>query len=79
MVDFNAGKTQLDFFNWSECTSAFDMKIDGSVLVENHLLRSWVCLSLLSPLLLRLGSCIISIAKTASKKTLIHSMKFISP
>ena len=47
MVDFNAGKTQLDFFNWSEYTSAFDMKIDGSVLVENHLLRSWVCLSLL--------------------------------
>ena len=47
MVDFNAGKTQLDFFNWLEYTSAFDMKIDGSVLVENHLLRSWVCLSLL--------------------------------
>ena len=47
MVDFNAGKTQLDFFNWSEYTSPFDMKIDGSVLVENHLLRSWVCLSVL--------------------------------
>ena len=39
----------------TQCDQALDMwqqlelpsEIDGSVLVENHLLRSWVCLSLL--------------------------------
>ena len=37
LVDFNAGKTQLVSFNWSNNTGAIDVKIDGSVLEENHL------------------------------------------
>ena len=33
-VDFNAGKTQLVSFDWCKNTSAIDVKMDGSVLVE---------------------------------------------
>ena len=29
--DFNAGKTQLLLFDWSNNTSAIDVKMDGSV------------------------------------------------
>ena len=39
LVDFNDGKTQLVSFDWPKKTSAIDMKMDGSVLDENHLLR----------------------------------------
>ena len=31
LVDFNAGKTQLVSFDWSNNTDAIDVKIDGSV------------------------------------------------
>ena len=34
LVDFNAGKTQLVLFDWSNSTSAIDVKMDGSVLEE---------------------------------------------
>ena len=33
-VDFNAGKTQLVSFDWSNNTGAIDVKIDGPVLEE---------------------------------------------
>ena len=34
LVDFNAGKSQLVFFDWSNNTGAIVMKMDGSVLEE---------------------------------------------
>ena len=39
LVEFNAGKNQLVSFDWSSNTGAIDVKIDGSVFEENHLLR----------------------------------------
>ena len=41
LVDFNAGKTQLVSFDQSKNTGAIDVKMDGSVLGENHLLKYW--------------------------------------
>ena len=41
LVDFNAGKTQLVSFDRSKNTGAIDVKMDGSVLEEKHLLRYW--------------------------------------
>ena len=41
LVDFNSGKTQLVSFDRSKNTGAIDVKMDGSVLEENHLLRCW--------------------------------------
>ena len=34
LVDFNAGKTQLVSFDWSNDTGTIDMKMDGSVFEE---------------------------------------------
>ena len=34
LVDFNAGKTQLVLFDWSNSTRAIDVEMDGSVLEE---------------------------------------------
>ena len=34
LVDFNAGKTQLISFDWSNNTGAIDVKTNGSVLDE---------------------------------------------
>ena len=34
LVDFNAGKTQLVSFDWSNNTGAIDVKMNGSVLEE---------------------------------------------
>ena len=78
LVDFNAGKTQLVLFDRSNNTGAIDVKMDGSVLEEKS---SFKMLGLTFSSKLDLGSCIISIAKTASKKigALIRSMKFLSP
>ena len=75
LADFNAGKTQLISFDWSDNTGAIDVKMDGSVLEE----KSSFGLTF-SPKL-DWGCYIISIANTASKKigALIHSMKFLSP
>ena len=41
LLDFNAGKTQLISFDRSKNTGAIDVKMDGSVLEEKHLLRCW--------------------------------------
>ena len=34
LVDFNAGKTQLVSFDWSNNSGSIDMEMDGSVLKE---------------------------------------------
>ena len=72
LVDFNAGKTQLVSFG------VIDVKMDGSVLEEKTYFK---ILGLTFSSKLDLGSYIVSIAKTASKKigALIHSIKFLSP
>ena len=61
----NAGRTQLVSFDWSNDTGAIDVKMDGSVLKEKS---SFQMLGLNFSSKLYWGSCIISIAKTASKK-----------
>ena len=78
LVDFNAGKSQLVLFDWSNDTGATDVKMDGPVLEEKS---SFKMLGLTFSSKLDWGSYIISIAKTASKKigALIHSIKFLSP
>ena len=76
LVDFNAGKTQLVLFDWSNNNVSIDVKMDGSVLEEKS---SFMMLGLTFSSKLDWGSNIISIAKTASKKigVLICSMKFL--
>ena len=65
LVDFDIRKTQLVSSEWFNSTGATDVKMNGSVLEEKS---DW-------------GSCIISIAKSTSKKiaSLNCSMKFLSP
>ena len=65
-------------FDWSNNTDIIDVKIDGSVLEKK---LSFKMLGLTSSSKLDLGSYIISIAKTASKKigALIRSLMFLSP
>ena len=41
LVDFNPGKTQLVLFDRSNKNGSIDVKMDVSVLEENHLLRCW--------------------------------------
>ena len=78
LVDFNAAKTQLVLFDWSNNTGSIDVKMDGSVLEEN---LSFKMLRLTFSSKLGWDFYIIFIAKTASKKigALICSMKFLSP
>ena len=78
LVDFNAGKTELAPFDQSNNNGSIDVKMNGSVLEEKSSFRM---LGLTFSSKLNWGSYIISIAKTASKKTraLIHSIKFLSP
>ena len=78
LVDFNAGKTQLVLFDWSNNTVAIDVKVGGSVVEEKS---SFKMLGLTFSSQLDWGSYSISFAKTASKKigALIHSIKFLSP
>ena len=78
LVDFNAGKTRLVSFDWSNNNGSINVKMDGSVLEEKS---SFKMLGLTLSSKLDWGSCIISIAKTTSKKigALIRSMKFLSP
>ena len=78
LVDFNAGKTQLVSFDWSNNNGFIDVKLDGSVLEEKP---SFKMLGLTFFSKLDWGSYIISITKTPSKKigALIRSMKFHSP
>ena len=78
LVDFNDGKAQLVSFDQSNNNSSIDVKMDGSVL-EGKALFNMLGLPFSSKL--DLGSYIICIAKTGSKKieALIRSMKFLSP
>ena len=64
-VDFNAGKTLMVLFDWSNNTGSIDVKMDGSVLEEKS---SFKMLGLNFSSKLDWGSYIISICKTASKK-----------
>ena len=77
LVDFNAGKTQLVSFDWSNNNGSIDVKMDGSILEEK---LSFKMLGLTFSSKLDWCAYIISIAKTASKKigALIRSMKFLS-
>ena len=78
LVDFNTGKTQLVSFDQSNNNGSLDVKMNGSVLKERS---SFKMLGLTFSSKLDWCSYIISIAKTASKKTgdVIRSMKFLSP
>ena len=75
LVGFNAGKTQLVSFDWSN-NDSIDVKMDGSVLEEKS---SFKMLVLTFSSKLDWGSYITSIAKSTSKKigALIHYMKFL--
>ena len=77
LVDFSAGKTQLFLFDWSNNVGSIDVKIDGSVLEKKSFKMLWLTFSSK----LDLGSYVISIAKTASKKieVFICVMTFLSP
>ena len=77
-IDFNAGKMRLVLFDQSNNTGAIDVKMDGGVLEGKS---SFKMLTLSFSSKLGWGSYIISIAKTAYKRTaaLICSMKFLSP
>ena len=74
--DFNDGKTQLVSFDTSNNNGSIDVKMDGSVL-EGKALFNMLGLTFSSKL--DLGSYIICIAKTGSKKieALICFMKFL--
>ena len=78
LVDFNAGKTQLVSFHWSNNNGSIDVKMDGSVLQEKS---SFKMLGLSFSYKLNWGSYIISITKTVSKKigAFIRPMKLLSP
>ena len=78
LADFDAGKTELVLFDWSENTGAIEVNMDGSVLEKK---TSFKMLGLTFSSKLDWGSYIVSIAKTASNKirALIHSIKFLSP
>ena len=78
LFDFNVAKTQLFSLDRSSDTGAIDVKIDGSVLSKNHLLRCWVWLSLLN----WIGALTLSLLlKLPPKKivAMIRSIKFLSP
>ena len=64
-IDFYAGKTQLVSFDCSKNAGDIDVKMDGSVLGEK---TSFKMLGLTFSSKLYWGSCVVSIAKTASKK-----------
>ena len=78
LVDFNAGKTQLASFEQSNDSRAINVKCDGPVLQEKSPIKM-LLLSFFSKL--DWGSCIFSIAKTATKEigTFICAIKHLSP
>ena len=78
LVGFNAGKTQQVSFDWSNETGTIDVKMDQSVL---EVKSSFKMLEFTFSSKLDWGSCIISIAKTASKKiaALIRSITCLCP
>ena len=78
LVDFNAGKIQLVSFDPSKTLVLLMWKWRGLL---SRTKSSFKMLGLTFSSKLDCGSCIISVAKTASRKigALIHSMKFLSP
>ena len=80
LTNFNAEKTKLVLFDQSNNTGAIDLKMHGSVPEEKSFFKM-LRLTFSSKLDWGSSCCIISIAKTASKKigALICSMKFPSP
>ena len=78
LVDFNAGKNQLVWFDHSNNTGSVDVKMNGSVFEEKS---SFKMLGLTFSSKLDWDLYIIFIVKTASKKirALICSMKFLPP
>ena len=78
LVDFNAGKTLLLLFDWSNNTGAIYVKMDCFIF-EEKLSFKMLGFSFFS--ILNWGSYNISIAKTTSMKTgaLIYSMTLLSP
>ena len=79
LIDFNAGKTQLISFHWSNNnTGSIDEKMDGSAFEEKS---SFKMMKQNISSKLSWGSYIISTAKTTSRKTgaLIRYMKSLSP
>ena len=75
LVDFSAGKTCLVLFDRSNNNGSINVKMNGSALEEKSFFKM---LGLIFSSKLDWGSCIICIAKTASKKigALFFSMKF---
>ena len=65
LFDFNARKTQLVSFDWSNNNGSIDLKMDGSVLEEKS---SFKMLGLTFSFKLDSGSYIICISKTGFKK-----------
>ena len=65
LVDFNAGKTQLVSFEWSNNNGSIDVKMDGSVLEEKS---SFKMLGVTFASKLDWVSYIISIAKMPPRK-----------
>ena len=63
LLDFNAGKTQLVSFDWSNNNGSIDVEMGGSILEEKS---SFKMLGLTFSSELDWGSYIISTAKTAS-------------
>ena len=63
LVDFNAGKTQLVSFDWSNTNGSIDVKMGGSII---EIKSSFKMLGLTFSCKLDWGSYIISIAKIAS-------------
>ena len=41
LTPLNTGKTQLVLFDLSNNTGSIDVKMDGSILEKNYLLRYW--------------------------------------
>ena len=75
LVDFNAEKTQVVSFDLSNNNGAIGVKMNGSALEEKSFFKM---LGLIFSSKLDWGSCIICIAKTASKKigAFFFCMKF---
>ena len=72
-VDFNSEKSQLVSFDRSKNTGAIDVKMDGSGLGENHLLRCWGWPSPLN----WIGAITLSLLLKLPPKN--DSLKFLSP
>ena len=65
LVDFNAGKTQLVSFDWSNNTGAVDVKMDWAVVEEKSSLKKQ---GLTFSCKLDWGSCISLLLKLPPRK-----------